>query len=262
MKALVLTLLFLLIAASEAKRYSKCELASFLKGSGVDGYYGYSLGNWICMASYESSFDTGAVSRLNDNGSRDYGIFQINSRYWCNDNQGHTANGCNKPCSVAALEKSDIVLQEATAMKALVLTFLFLLVAASEAKRYTRCDLASVLKQNGMDGYEGVSLGDWICMASSESSFDTGAVSRLNDNGSRDYGLFQINSRYWCNDNQGRTANGCNKPCSDFIDDDITDDITCVKRVVRDPNGMNAWYGWKSKCQGRDLSEWTRDCKL
>ncbi|KAM3848168.1 lysozyme C, milk isozyme-like [Vipera latastei] len=127
-------------------------------------------------------------------------------------------------------------------MKALVYTLLFLFIAGSETKVYSRCELARRLKQSGMDGYVGVSLGNWVCMAYHESHYDTKAVSPINDNGSRDYGIFQINSRYWCNNNQGRTANGCNKPCSAFTDDDITDDIACAKRVVRDPNGMTAWF--------------------
>uniref|UniRef100_A0A182C5U3 Lysozyme n=1 Tax=Phalotris mertensi TaxID=1260334 RepID=A0A182C5U3_9SAUR len=147
-------------------------------------------------------------------------------------------------------------------MKALVLTLLFLLIAANEAKIYSQCQLASLLKQRGMDGYEDISLEDWICMAYHESRYNSRAVGPQNSDGSQDYGIFQINSRYWCNNTQGRTANGCNKLCSDFTNDDITDDIACVKRVVRDPNGMNAWYGWRDNCQGRDLSEWTRGCKL
>ncbi|KAL7988127.1 hypothetical protein Chor_007046 [Crotalus horridus] len=76
----------------------------------MDGYYGFSLGDFefafffstsarVCMAFYESSFNTRKVGRSNRNGGHDYGIFQINSHYWCNSYQGHTANGCNKPCS-------------------------------------------------------------------------------------------------------------------------------------------------------------------
>uniref|UniRef100_A0A8C6X4Z4 Lysozyme n=1 Tax=Naja naja TaxID=35670 RepID=A0A8C6X4Z4_NAJNA len=97
--ALALTFLFLLIAVNEAKVFTKCELASILKGKGMDGYHGYSLGNWICMAYHESRYNSRAVGPRNSDGSRDYGIFQINSRYWCKNNQGPTANGCNKPCS-------------------------------------------------------------------------------------------------------------------------------------------------------------------
>ncbi|XP_013922285.1 PREDICTED: lysozyme C, milk isozyme-like [Thamnophis sirtalis] len=123
-------------------------------------------------------------------------------------------------------------------MKALAL--LFLLIAANEAKVYGRCELASLLKRNGLDGYYGYSLGNWICMAYYESGFNSRAVGPRNRDGSRDYGIFQINSRYWCDDNEGPTANGCNSPCSAFINDNITEDIACAKRIVSDPQEMDA----------------------
>ncbi|XP_070791152.1 lysozyme C, milk isozyme-like [Pituophis catenifer annectens] len=147
-------------------------------------------------------------------------------------------------------------------MKALLLTLLFLLIAANEAKVFTKCELASLLKRQGMEGYHGYKLGDWICMAYHESRYNTQAVGPPNTDGSRDYGIFQINSRWWCNNNQGPTANGCHKPCSAFLNDDITDDIICAKRIVRDPQKMDAWVAWRNHCKGRDLSEWTRGCQL
>ncbi|XP_013922289.1 PREDICTED: lysozyme C, milk isozyme-like [Thamnophis sirtalis] len=147
-------------------------------------------------------------------------------------------------------------------MKTLVLTLLFFLVVASEAKRLSQCELASLLKQQGMAGFAGVSLENWVCMVAHESSFDTQAMNRKNKNRSVDYGIFQINSHYWCNDNRGHSHNTCNKPCSDFLNDDIIDDIACAKRVVSDPKGMNAWEGWKNNCRGRDLSRWTQGCNL
>uniref|UniRef100_A0A8C6X4T1 Glycosyl hydrolases family 22 (GH22) domain-containing protein n=1 Tax=Naja naja TaxID=35670 RepID=A0A8C6X4T1_NAJNA len=145
---------------------------------------------------------------------------------------------------------------------ALALTFLFLLIAVNEAKVFTKCELASILKGKGMDGYHGYSLGNWICMAYHESRYNSRAVGPRNSDGSRDYGIFQINSRYWCKNNQGPTANGCNKPCSAFTNDDIKDDIECAKRIVRDPQKMGAWVAWRNHCKGRDLSQWTRGCRL
>ncbi|KAL7988126.1 hypothetical protein Chor_007045 [Crotalus horridus] len=109
MKALVLTLLFLLIACSEAKIYTKCELASILKQNRMDGYFGYSLGNYnpfsicfllgICLAFHASKYNTHLVIGPNKDRGSNYGIFQINSRYWCKSNQGPTNNLCDKPCS-------------------------------------------------------------------------------------------------------------------------------------------------------------------
>ncbi|XP_070592196.1 lysozyme C, milk isozyme-like [Erythrolamprus reginae] len=147
-------------------------------------------------------------------------------------------------------------------MKALGLTLLFLFIAANEAKIYTKCELASILKRHGMDGFHGYSLGNWICMAYYESKYNSRLVGPRNWDGSYDYGIFQINSRWWCNNYSGRTSNGCKKNCSAFKNDDITDDIVCAKRIVKDPNKMNAWVAWRNKCKGTNLSKWTSGCRL
>uniref|UniRef100_A0ABM5FPR7 Lysozyme C, milk isozyme-like n=1 Tax=Pogona vitticeps TaxID=103695 RepID=A0ABM5FPR7_9SAUR len=144
----------------------------------------------------------------------------------------------------------------------LAISLLCLLVAVNEAKKYERCELASTLNKNGMKGYYGYSLGDWLCLAYHESGFNTRAVGPPNSDGSRDYGVFQINSRWWCSNGQGRTANGCRSSCNAFINDDITDDIRCAKRIVQDPQRMNAWVAWVKHCKGKDLSSWTRGCRL
>ncbi|XP_061477680.1 lysozyme C, milk isozyme-like [Rhineura floridana] len=147
-------------------------------------------------------------------------------------------------------------------MKVLALTFLCLLIAVNEAKVFEKCELAAFFKQHGLDGYYGHSLGNWICTAYHESRYDSGAVGPPNTDGSRDYGILQINSRWWCDNGQGETANGCRISCDAFTNDDIIDDIECAKTVVRDPQGMDAWVAWKNHCKGRDLSEWTHGCSL
>ena len=38
----------------------------------------------VCLAKWESNYNTEAINH-NTDGSTDYGIFQINSRYWCDD---------------------------------------------------------------------------------------------------------------------------------------------------------------------------------
>lgn len=45
----------------------------------------------------ESEFN---ITKVNENtdGSFDYGIFQINSHYWCNDYRSHTENICQVEC--------------------------------------------------------------------------------------------------------------------------------------------------------------------
>lgn len=51
----------------------------------------------VCLIEAESSRRTDAIHGPNEDGSYDYGLFQINSRYWCNT--GATpGNVCNLRC--------------------------------------------------------------------------------------------------------------------------------------------------------------------
>ncbi|XP_054859884.1 lysozyme C, milk isozyme-like [Eublepharis macularius] len=147
-------------------------------------------------------------------------------------------------------------------MKVLPLAVFFLLVAVNQARVFGKCELARIFKQHGLDGYAGYTLGSWICLAYYESGYNSQSVGPQNSDGSRDYGIFRINSRWWCSNGEGKTSNGCRTSCSNFTDDDLTDDITCAKRIVRDPSGYVSWVGWKYHCRGTDLSKWTSGCEL
>ncbi|EDM16624.1 rCG48647, isoform CRA_a [Rattus norvegicus] len=102
MKALLVLGFLLLSASVQAKVFKHCELARILRSSALAGYRGVSLENWMCMAQHESNFDTEAINYNSTDQSTDYGIFQINSRYWCNDGKTPRAvNACGIPCSGA-----------------------------------------------------------------------------------------------------------------------------------------------------------------
>lgn len=51
----------------------------------------------VCLSKWESEYNTNAINH-NTDGSTDYGIFQINSRWWCNNDVTPTSNGCNIKC--------------------------------------------------------------------------------------------------------------------------------------------------------------------
>ncbi|XP_021560471.1 lysozyme C, milk isozyme-like [Neomonachus schauinslandi] len=99
-------------------------------------------------------------------------------------------------------------------------------------------------------------------MAQYESHFNTQAINRKNADGNIAYGLFQLNSQWWCTNSSQPSANACSPTCSKFLDDNIDDDIRCAKRVVRDPKRMFAWRAWIKHCKGRDLSKYLADCNL
>lgn len=117
---------------------------------------------------------------------------------------------------------------------------------------YERCELARELRyQHNIPMNE---IASWVCIAKHESNFNTSAVGRLNWDGSEDHGLFQISDIYWCgNDGQGKA---CNAECHEFRDNDISNDISCIKRIYEEHtrlsgDGFNAWTVYKPKCKGK-----------
>ncbi|KAM6902473.1 lysozyme C-like [Xenentodon cancila] len=134
-----------------------------------------------------------------------------------------------------------------------------LLVAVASAIKFERCEWARLLKSQGMDGYRGYSLANWVCLTWWESNYNTNIINH-NTDGSTDYGIFQINSRWWCDDGQIPTSNACNIRCSEFLTDNIGVAINCAKRIVRDPNGIEAWVAWRVHCKNQDLRFYVAGC--
>lgn len=104
-------------------------------------------------------------------------------------------------------------------------------------------------------------------MVEHESSGNTAARGPANSDGSHDYGLFQINDRYWCE--HGRKGKECNIDCNcrsnqnkkinpilifvvyflALLDDNIADDVKCVRKIFS-IHGFEGWYAWVRKCKG------------
>ncbi|KAJ6652143.1 hypothetical protein lerEdw1_013184 [Lerista edwardsae] len=47
-----------------------------------------------------------------------------------------------------------------------------------------------------------------------------------------------------------------------FIDDDIRDDIDCLRDIIHYEGGLEAWDAWRNNCKGQDNSAWTKGCKI
>uniref|UniRef100_A0A1B0C8A8 lysozyme n=1 Tax=Lutzomyia longipalpis TaxID=7200 RepID=A0A1B0C8A8_LUTLO len=154
-------------------------------------------------------------------------------------------------------------------MKVLFVLLLIGLVSKIESRKFTKCELLPIFLDEGFPLEE---FPDWLCVIQSESSFNSSAIGGPNSNGSFDwglfqsesafnssaiggpnsngsfdYGLFQINENYWCK--VGQAGNDCNIDCNDLLDDDLTDDLKCVKKIYA-RHGFSAWNGWKKWCQG------------
>ncbi|XP_068223066.1 lysozyme C-like [Palaemon carinicauda] len=131
------------------------------------------------------------------------------------------------------------------------------------AKRFEKCELATVLENKHKMPREEVK--NWVCIAQYESTFNTEAINHANWDGSKDYGLFQLNNKYWCGEESGK--NECNMPCSALLDDDLTDDLACIKKIIRDTErwkgkgtGLTAWVAYVNRCQNRNLDDYMAEC--
>ncbi|KAM4843476.1 sperm acrosome membrane-associated protein 3 [Thomomys bottae] len=143
-----------------------------------------------------------------------------------------------------------------------VLAFLSLLsclLPSTEAKVYSRCELAKVLHNFGLDGFRGYDLADWVCLAYFTSGFNTGAVDHEAD-GSTNNGIFQINSRRWCKTLAPNALNMCRMYCSDLLNPNLKDTVICAMKIAQEPQGLGYWEAWRHHCQGKDLRDWVDGC--
>lgn len=122
----------------------------------------------------------------------------------------------------------------------------------SRARIYDRCELAQELVYKHAIPMEQVAM--WVCIAQHESNFNTSAIGTLNADGSGDHGLFQISDIYWCSPPGKGWA--CGLSCDKLEDEDITDDVTCMKQIHKEHqrlsgDGFNAWTVYSLYCKGR-----------
>ncbi|XP_049815887.1 lysozyme-like [Schistocerca nitens] len=128
---------------------------------------------------------------------------------------------------------------------------LVLVLGSGDAKKLQRCEIVSALKRHGITS----DLRNWVCLVESESGGRTDKRGPRNKNGSYDYGLFQINSKYWCG--IGKVAGDCRLKCEDLLNNDLSDDVRCAKKIFQ-RHGFRGWYGWRNKCDGKSLPDVSR----
>ena len=108
----------------------------------------------------------------------------------------------------------------------------------------SECSVAGYLRKAG---FPESTIGTMVCISKYESSWSCSATND-NTDGSRDYGLFEINSYYWCSGGPNSKYDECNASCSSLMD--CQKNTNCAYKVYRE-QGYNAWYGYqyhKSEC--------------
>ncbi|XP_073822410.1 inactive lysozyme 1A-like [Musca autumnalis] len=109
-----------------------------------------------------------------------------------------------------------------------------------------RCTLVKKMYAMGVPKSD---LPKWACIAEHESNYRLHIVGPKNRDGTQDYGVFQINNRWWCKDVSGRkTANGCKIGCNELLDN-LDKSVKCALTVKKE-QGWSAWTTLKF-CEGK-----------
>lgn len=58
-------------------------------------------------------------------------------------------------------------------------------------------------------------------------------------------GIYGIGREWWCGEKE--PSGGCNLECSKFLDDDISDDAACAKKILSQ-QGLDAWDETEEDC--------------
>ncbi|XP_020653229.2 lysozyme C, milk isozyme [Pogona vitticeps] len=131
-------------------------------------------------------------------------------------------------------------------MKALVVVFFYFLMEADETRKYSKCELYEELTKHGLDGYTGIGVGHWICLILFGSGYDT-EYYKFSD-GHPYYGLFHLSGLKWCSNGRHPSENLCKIDCDNFLDDNISDDVECAKKVAASKGGMMSWKHFGEYC--------------
>lgn len=119
-----------------------------------------------------------------------------------------------------------------------------------EAKIFDRTELAHVMHENGL-----TNISRWLCMTQEMSQHNSSLeYIKQNEAGgfTSGHGIFAIYYPYWCGINEN--SGGCNINCANLRDDDLRDDIECVKTILNQ-QGIVAWQYGLDKCKNREMND-------
>lgn len=123
------------------------------------------------------------------------------------------------------------------------------------ARILSKCEAVKTMIKSKVDG---TFLRTYTCIMMHESKFDTKKYTGPGHKASFSHGVFQISSDYWCN--RWRADGHCKKKCSDFLDDDIRDDIECAKTIQK-IEGFKRWKSFNTTCKNIKNHPSIEECK-
>ncbi|XP_037051839.1 lysozyme C-like [Bradysia coprophila] len=121
-------------------------------------------------------------------------------------------------------------------MKVITHTVLLIALHLTVAKIFDECEFANELYDRHQIPREDIYK--HFCIASSLHTAKNG------ENGYK--GIYAIGSKWWCG--KDAPGGGCNVKCSELLDDDIADDVTCANLILSQ-QGLTGWGKSEKACQ-------------
>lgn len=107
---------------------------------------------------------------------------------------------------------------------------LVLTISFSSSKIFNKCELARELKE--MHGVSPQDIATYVCIAEHQSRFNSEAIGE-----GKYYGIFQLSEEYWCD--PFTIGKACNLKCDDLLNNDLSDDVQCVKKIIEEHKGIS-----------------------
>uniref|UniRef100_A0ABM5FPS2 Lysozyme C, milk isozyme-like n=1 Tax=Pogona vitticeps TaxID=103695 RepID=A0ABM5FPS2_9SAUR len=137
-------------------------------------------------------------------------------------------------------------------MKVLCSSLFCLLIIANEARVFEPCELFYLLRSLGLDNHQNIGVKHFVCIALYPSNLNTLYFDVVD--GYPRYGIFNLKGREWCSSGKEESLNKCEINCDKFLDDDIKDDVACVKKIVSSKAGIKSWPTHNEHCNINVLS--------
>ncbi|XP_061470346.1 lysozyme C-like [Rhineura floridana] len=98
-----------------------------------------------------------------------------------------------------------------------------------------------------------------MCVLGGEDSFNTNPI--VSSTGLRRYyGLFRIDNENWCSDGRIESRNYCGISCNQLLDDNLLDDIACVRIMLKSRIQIQTWTTWRTRCRTKKYFNYLSDC--
>ncbi|XP_008315435.1 alpha-lactalbumin-like [Cynoglossus semilaevis] len=124
-------------------------------------------------------------------------------------------------------------------MERLVLVVLLLVLGCglAHSRILTKCELINLIRNQAQQEQKigNITIAKMVCHAEKLTGFDTSTLEEMTVGQKtwKLYGIFQFSNHMTCKEPGNHRRTTCDNLCSDFLDDDVEDDIACAIKIIK-----------------------------